>query len=68
MKLHEFNLGNGWYGNIEYWPEDGGFKGIMFVTSECSLGVSWQEYFDVMHISEDFMLEYCRNYIRENNT
>ncbi|AGE48149.1 hypothetical protein [Salmonella phage vB_SenM-S16] len=40
----------------------------MFVTSECSLGVSWQEYFDVMHISEDFMLEYCRNYIRENNT
>lgn len=65
---HDFNLGDGWFGNIEYWAEDCGFKGTMFVTSEYSLGVSWLEHFDVQHVSEDTMLEYCEKFIRENNT
>ena len=68
MKLHEFNLGDGWFGNIEYSVEGKHYTGTMYVTSEYSDGVSWASELDEYFQTEEMMLDYCLKFVRVNNT
>lgn len=36
---HDFNIGDGWFGNVEWTEENCHYKGTMYVTSEYSEGV-----------------------------
>lgn len=67
-RKHEFNLGDGWFGNIEWTEEGTWFNGTMYVTSEYSEGVSWaSELNDGFGHRED-MIEWAEKYIRMHNT
>ncbi|WCZ66230.1 hypothetical protein [Yersinia phage MHG19] len=65
---HEFRLGDGWYGNVEYTVDKGRYTGTMYVTSEYSLGVSWVEELDEYFINDEYMIDYVEKFIRVNNT
>lgn len=65
---HDFNLGDGWFGNIDWTEEDARFVGTMYVTSEYSEGVSWYAELDEYFDNQDDMIEYAERFIRVNNT
>lgn len=67
-KYHDFSLGDGWFGNIEYTIIGKHYKGVMYVTSEYSENESWVEELDEYFQSEEMMIDYCEKYIRVNNT
>lgn len=67
MNLHEFHLGDGWYGNVSYSVEDGRYTGTMYVTSEYSLGVAWYSELDEYFADKDYMIDYVEKFIRVNN-
>lgn len=64
---HDFNLGDGWFGNLDWKEENGRYTGTMYVTSEYSLGVSWYSELDEYFADEDAMLEYVERFIKVNN-
>ena len=73
MKTFEFNLGDGWFGNIEYDFDSIGyglyqFTGTLYVTSEYSEGVSWVAELDDVFASEKEMLLWAQELIRNENT
>lgn len=73
MKTFEFSLGDGWVGNIEYDFDSIGygfyqFIGTLYVTSEYSEGVSWASELDDVFASEQEMLLWAQELIRNENT
>ncbi|UCR81370.1 hypothetical protein PSD2002_0254 [Escherichia phage PSD2002] len=68
MYKHDFHIGDGRFGNVE-WDVDGSwYTGTMYATSEYSEGVSWAMELDDVFASSEEMLEYVEQTIRENNT
>lgn len=65
---HDFYLGDGWYGCVE-WNMSGGFyEGLLYSTSECSINHLWEQKFSEYFPSEEAMIKWAEATIKVNNT
>ena len=65
---HEFRLGDGYIGNIEWTEEGTWFNGTLYVTSEYAPGVVWMDELNAGFGHTEDMIKWSEQYIRENNT
>lgn len=65
--MHDFYLGDGWYGSVEWIETDGLYTGLMYVMSECSINHIWSEHFNKEFSSEADMIEWTTARIEEEN-
>lgn len=64
----DFNLGDGWFGNIECTIEEDRYVGLMYSTNEMSEYHLWAQEFDEYFADSNDMLKWAMAIIRENNT